>query len=333
MSTQIADVIIVKNDKVLLVQQRKESAYGLWSFPGGHIEKDETLEEAVIREVREELGVDLLKPEYQKTYPLSMPDENLEINTFSGELSGEIKLNEDELLAFGWFTIDELTRRKDALRSPSVIDRAKDAIERERTRQPIAILFDVDGVLTLSEEVFSVIYTKSHGLDIAPFTQFFENEWADYVTGKRDLKQHITENPGLWKWDGSPEGLLQYWFQSEDVRNEELIELIQQIRQVGIRCYVVTEQEVYRTDYMRNVMFRDLFDGIFSTCELGYKKNNPMFFSGVINQIQSEIGGLEPSDILYFDDSESKVQTASGLGIAAHLYKGVDQVRAISLGE
>lgn len=53
MPAQIADIVFVKNNSVLLVQQRKESAHGLWSFPGGHVENGETLEETVTREVKE----------------------------------------------------------------------------------------------------------------------------------------------------------------------------------------------------------------------------------------------------------------------------------------
>src|SRR5688572_15966063 len=140
------------------------------------------------------------------------------------------------------------------------------------------LLFDADGVLTLPEEVFSIVYTRSHGLDIEPFDQFFQTEWSDFVTGKRDLKEHIRDNPSLWQWDGTPDELLDYWFKSEDVRNEELIKLIESMRKEGTPCYLATEQEKYRGDYMRDVMFKDLFDGFFITAEVGLKKSQPEFF-------------------------------------------------------
>ena len=38
------------------------------------------------------------------------------------------------------------------------------------------ILFDTDGVLTLPEEVFSVVYARSHALDPEPFEEFFRNK-------------------------------------------------------------------------------------------------------------------------------------------------------------
>ena len=70
------------------------------------------------------------------------------------------------------------------------------------------ILFDADGVLTVPEEFFSVVYARSHGLDDEPFEDFFKTEWADFVTGRRDIKDHIRTNPQLWQWKGTPDELM-----------------------------------------------------------------------------------------------------------------------------
>ncbi len=52
---------LVDRDGRLLVQQRPEglSMAGLWEFPGGKIEPGETPEQALIRELAEELGIDV----------------------------------------------------------------------------------------------------------------------------------------------------------------------------------------------------------------------------------------------------------------------------------
>lgn len=54
---------LVDSDGRLLVQQRPEgkAMAGLWEFPGGKVEPDELPEAALIRELREELGIDVEK--------------------------------------------------------------------------------------------------------------------------------------------------------------------------------------------------------------------------------------------------------------------------------
>ena len=56
----VSAVVLVDVDGRILLAQRPEgkSMAGLWEFPGGKVEPGETHEEALIRELREELGID-----------------------------------------------------------------------------------------------------------------------------------------------------------------------------------------------------------------------------------------------------------------------------------
>jgi 8-oxo-dGTP diphosphatase len=49
--------IIFRGEQVLLVKRGTEPAYGKWSVPGGLVEVGESLREAVLREVQEEVGL------------------------------------------------------------------------------------------------------------------------------------------------------------------------------------------------------------------------------------------------------------------------------------
>ena len=48
---------IFRDDRVLIVRRARPPAHGLYTLPGGGVELGETLEEAIIREVREETGL------------------------------------------------------------------------------------------------------------------------------------------------------------------------------------------------------------------------------------------------------------------------------------
>lgn len=49
--------VVIRDRTVLLVQRASEPLAGQWSLPGGAVELGETLEEALVRELREETGV------------------------------------------------------------------------------------------------------------------------------------------------------------------------------------------------------------------------------------------------------------------------------------
>ena len=55
----VSAVIVDAKSSVLLVLRGHEPAEGLWSLPGGSVESGESMEEAVVREVREETGLEV----------------------------------------------------------------------------------------------------------------------------------------------------------------------------------------------------------------------------------------------------------------------------------
>ncbi len=53
------DCVVLHDGKVLLLKRAHEPFNGYWVLPGGHVERDETVEEAAVREMREELGIEV----------------------------------------------------------------------------------------------------------------------------------------------------------------------------------------------------------------------------------------------------------------------------------
>jgi 8-oxo-dGTP diphosphatase len=54
--------VILNGDKILLEQRKNEPSKGKWSVPGGLVELGESMEDAVVREVKEETGLDVYEP-------------------------------------------------------------------------------------------------------------------------------------------------------------------------------------------------------------------------------------------------------------------------------
>ncbi|MGC9071620.1 MAG: NUDIX hydrolase [Acidilobus sp.] len=52
----VASGVLIEDGNVLLIRHEK---LGVWIYPGGHVEPDETPSEAVVREFREETGLDV----------------------------------------------------------------------------------------------------------------------------------------------------------------------------------------------------------------------------------------------------------------------------------
>lgn len=198
------------------------------------------------------------------------------------------------------------------------------------TRANITVaLFDADGVLTLPEEFFAQVYARSHGLHPDRFDKFFHEQFPAARVGKADLKDLITQNKDVWQWNDEPEKLLTQWFQAEDVRNQELIEYIQKVRSKGILCYIATNQEKYRGEYIKNVMFANQFDGFFISAEMGMEKPEPSFFTSILDTLQGSNPTLTADNIAFFDNSQSHVHAAASLGIGSYLYTNIDDVKTI----
>ena len=101
---------IFRENRVLCVQRSKhtkEYKSLKWEFPGGKVEIGESREEALVREISEELSVDIEVSEFLMTVEHTYPDFHLTMHVFKCVLDqGEITLNEH--VALKWLSIDEL---------------------------------------------------------------------------------------------------------------------------------------------------------------------------------------------------------------------------------
>ena len=112
-----AVAIIVKDDREILLQQRKSTSYGKFGLPGGLMELGESTEDTARREVFEEAH--LIVGELKLVDVFSGPDQYLKVPNgdefyavtvayYTDDVKGDIIIDDDESLAFTYFDLDKL---------------------------------------------------------------------------------------------------------------------------------------------------------------------------------------------------------------------------------
>ncbi|MCK5300074.1 MAG: NUDIX hydrolase [Candidatus Aenigmarchaeota archaeon] len=104
------DLIIVNDKNQVLLAKRTEEEMGFkntWSIPGGGCENNETFEEALHREIQEELGCEIKWRKYFKSFIMRFREESIvRAVYFYGKIEGDIKLNH-ELSEYKWFDLND----------------------------------------------------------------------------------------------------------------------------------------------------------------------------------------------------------------------------------
>jgi len=108
--------IIICDGKILLEKRKNEPGRGKWSIPGGLVELGESVEQTAIREVKEETGLEVEKPEHIDVVDNVVRDESGEIKYHFVIIDYFVKLNGGTLKAatdaeeLRWVTFDEVEK-------------------------------------------------------------------------------------------------------------------------------------------------------------------------------------------------------------------------------
>ena len=115
--------IIVSNGHILLTRRSNDPFKGYWCLPGGHIDPNETAEEAVVREVKEETGLDLI-PKFLGYCDEIFPDIGFHhvVLAFSGSVSGDLNIEPKEVVEAEWFNYEDVLEQDLAFDHSRVIE-------------------------------------------------------------------------------------------------------------------------------------------------------------------------------------------------------------------
>lgn len=102
-----AIIVLIKNGDRVLLARSPRFPEGMYSVIAGFVEPGETLEEALHREVKEEVGISVHNIRYFASEPWPFPD-SLMIGFTADYAGGEIKIDNNEIAAADWFGRDNL---------------------------------------------------------------------------------------------------------------------------------------------------------------------------------------------------------------------------------
>lgn len=98
---EVSSAIIIKGTKIFITQRGYGEFKDKWEFPGGKLEKYESPENCIIREIKEELDADIRIIKYLSTIEYTYPTFHLIMHNFICELkSSHMSLLEHEAAKF-----------------------------------------------------------------------------------------------------------------------------------------------------------------------------------------------------------------------------------------
>lgn len=111
-----AGALILKDGRLLLIQRGSQPGKGKWSIPGGLVELGERVQDAMVRETKEEVGLDVVPVRLMDAFDSITLDEQgrvqyhfVVVNFLARIVSGELKPASD-IREASWVPVDEVEK-------------------------------------------------------------------------------------------------------------------------------------------------------------------------------------------------------------------------------
>jgi 8-oxo-dGTP diphosphatase len=106
-------IITFPTDKILLIKRRTVPFKGYWALPGGRVNSGETVEQTIVREVKEETGLDVAIVTKVGDYHEQGAQDGVEYDYYPAcflvkVVGGEIKKQESEIKEVKLFSLEDV---------------------------------------------------------------------------------------------------------------------------------------------------------------------------------------------------------------------------------
>ena len=176
-----------------------------------------------------------------------------------------------------------------------------------------AIVFDADGVLVKPPSWFVTRAHELYGVPKAEFMAFIHGDFKRCTIGALDLEVVLVPFLERWQVPVSIPEFIRNWLEHENAIDPVVLQEVRALRASGMPCFVGTNQERNRANFMRLEMgLQSETDGVFASCDLGARKPDRAFFDRLAERLN-----LEPVGLLLIDDSHENVAGARAAGWCA----------------
>ena len=191
------------------------------------------------------------------------------------------------------------------------------------SRRLDAVVFDIDGVLV--EVRFPTVLRETLGISSVDAAEFFDGPFRRCLVGAADISQVIPPFLEKWRWPGSFQEFLDFWFHEESHVNQPLLAAVDELRSHGLKCYLASTQEHHRAAFLEQLLgVGTRFEQAFFSCRLECRKPDPAFFLAASKAI-----GLPSHRILLLDDDPANVESAASVGWRAAQYRAGDNINGL----
>lgn len=103
-------IIFIKNaENKFLIQKTSKEKGGIWATTGGHVKSGQTFTEAIIEEVKEELGIDISKENFKFIYTEKFDFAFMDVYYLEKNINIEdIEVQEEEVEFVKWLSVEEI---------------------------------------------------------------------------------------------------------------------------------------------------------------------------------------------------------------------------------
>lgn len=189
------------------------------------------------------------------------------------------------------------------------------------------ILFDVDGVLVRNfndkkEFLWSLTIERDLGVTGAVMRDIFSGRWQDCLRGRADTKDHVRAVLAQHNMSLAAEDFIDYWHANDSHFEPAAMACVESLK--GRRVFMATNQDKLRADYLKKTIGH-LFEGIFAAADIGAMKPEEPFYEHIERAL-----GIDPQNIIFFDDAASHVEAARRRGWDAYVYRGPDDLKRLA---